>query len=313
MTPIPVPFHDDTLWAAQEGKRVQVAVKPICESIGVAWRKQLERIKRDAILSEGITMMVIPSPGGPQETVCLSLELLPGFLFGIDDRRIKDPAVRAKALAFKRECYAVLFRHFFGGMVAEGDLHDEDPFAPQPATGARYTYDTHTFDPETPGSRLLTERQTRLALDQVAEIRLLFGTGPARKAWASLGLIHVPSMAGPDDPEGRDATPRRAAEAGEAGDRASLPARTADVVFDFCRSALDVTGDPDDRMAAAALHDAFRIWCRASRRGAVARTVFYRRMPGIAATLGFEKAKASVAIYAGVALAPHFSGDGEGR
>ncbi len=34
--------------------------------------------------------MQVPTAGGHQETVCLPLEYLNGWLFGIDDRRVKE-------------------------------------------------------------------------------------------------------------------------------------------------------------------------------------------------------------------------------
>lgn len=60
----------------------------------------------------------MPSPGGWQETVCLPLDLIPGFLFGIDDRRVKDDC-RDVVLRYKRDCYRVLYEHFFGERVVE--------------------------------------------------------------------------------------------------------------------------------------------------------------------------------------------------
>lgn len=62
-----IDFHRDTLFAVEQQDGVSVAIKPICDTLGIAWNKQLERIKRDAILSEGMTIMVMPSPGGAQE------------------------------------------------------------------------------------------------------------------------------------------------------------------------------------------------------------------------------------------------------
>ncbi|MGH2341119.1 BRO family protein [Segnochrobactraceae bacterium EtOH-i3] len=41
-----------------------------------------------------------------------------------------------------------------------------------------------------------TERQARLALDQITEIRMTFGVPAARAAWRRLGLVHVDEMTG---------------------------------------------------------------------------------------------------------------------
>ena len=37
-----------------------VAIKPICENIGLAWEPQELRIKRDEVLSQGMIVMIIP-------------------------------------------------------------------------------------------------------------------------------------------------------------------------------------------------------------------------------------------------------------
>ena len=60
-------FRQDNLFAVERDDGVFVAMKPICDSLGLAWNKQLERLKRDTILAEGMTVMVVPSPGGAQQ------------------------------------------------------------------------------------------------------------------------------------------------------------------------------------------------------------------------------------------------------
>lgn len=134
----------------------------------------------------------------------------------------------------------------------------------------------------------LTERQTRLALDQVQEIRLLFGIPAARAAWARLGLAQV---------DAADWKP---------GDGPMPAAPTGDVVLDFARTALVVTGDPADRLTLAALADGFRVWCRARGRAGINAAAFARRLPSIARLLGFEKGKASVSCYGGIRWAPDY-------
>lgn len=168
---IAVPFHNDTVWATERDGAVLVAVKPICEALGVDWKGQLERCKRDAVLVEGIRVMRIPSPGGEQETVCLPLNLLPGWLFGIDDRRLKDDATREKVLAYKRECYAVLYEHFFGAAHGADDA---------PADAPRLLLPGHPDFSE--------------AVRLVREARLSRGKSAALALWRQIGLPWVPEL-----------------------------------------------------------------------------------------------------------------------
>jgi hypothetical protein len=152
---VTVDFRNDTLFAVERDDGVFVAVKPICETLGIAWNKQLERLKRDPILAEGMTMTVIPSPSGPQETTCLKLDLVNGWLFTIDESRVKDEETRQRVLTYKRECYRVLYEHFHG---ARGPV----AVIPQP------------IDPR------------ELAL--ISEHRLLFGREAAARLWIERGL-----------------------------------------------------------------------------------------------------------------------------
>ncbi len=68
--------------------------------------------QRDAVLSKGMCVIHIPSPGGPQETICLPLKYLNGWLFKISTRRVKNPEARAKLIRYQEECYEVLYEHF---------------------------------------------------------------------------------------------------------------------------------------------------------------------------------------------------------
>lgn len=166
---ITVDFRSDTLFAVERDDGLFLAVKPICETLGIAWQKQLERLKRDPILCEGITVTVIPSVGGPQETTLLRLDLVHGWLFTIDESRVKDEETRQRILAYKKECYATLFRHFYGKaqQVHVGEIIEPPPNAEEA---------------EGPRVRLVTEA------------RHTFGVQSAAQLWFKLGLPVVPAM-----------------------------------------------------------------------------------------------------------------------
>lgn len=114
---VKVDFHGDELLAVREGDEVFVALKPICDRLSLHWGGQLERIKRDRILGEGIRVIRIPTTGGDQETAFLPLKFLSGWMFGIDDLRIEDEIIVERVLVYKRECYDVLHNHFYGKLT----------------------------------------------------------------------------------------------------------------------------------------------------------------------------------------------------
>jgi hypothetical protein len=61
-------------------------------------------------------MIQAPSPGGEQEMLCLPLEYLNGWLFGIDDRRV-IPEIRDALVLYKREAYVALHDYFVKGFA----------------------------------------------------------------------------------------------------------------------------------------------------------------------------------------------------
>ncbi|MGJ8515295.1 phage antirepressor N-terminal domain-containing protein [Carnimonas bestiolae] len=109
--PAVVSFHGNKLLTVRDGETIRVAMKPITDAIGLQWEAQLKRIKRHPVLSQGVSMMDIPSNGGIQQHTTLPLELLNGWLFGIDANRVK-PEIRDTLLMYQRECFKVLFEHF---------------------------------------------------------------------------------------------------------------------------------------------------------------------------------------------------------
>lgn len=109
-----VSFHGQSLITVLQNGKIYVAMKPIVENIGLQWDAQFRRIKRDEVLNEGIAMMAIPSNGGEQQMICLPIDYLSGWLFGIDGNRVK-PEIRTSLIMYKRECYQALHDYWHKG------------------------------------------------------------------------------------------------------------------------------------------------------------------------------------------------------
>jgi hypothetical protein len=119
-----VEFYEDKITAAltEEGeeRQVYVPIRPICDLLGVDWSAQRQRINRDPVLSDVVSGVVItPTPldenkfANPQEMLCIPLDYLNGWLFGINANRVKEE-VRDRLLRYQRECYQVLAEAFLG-------------------------------------------------------------------------------------------------------------------------------------------------------------------------------------------------------
>jgi hypothetical protein len=95
-----------------------VAVKPICDQIGLAYQPQHRKLscpESDAT----ITMMVMVAADGKQrEMLCLHLMDLPFWLSGITPSRVK-PELADGIRAYRTECKLVLFNHFKARLLGE--------------------------------------------------------------------------------------------------------------------------------------------------------------------------------------------------
>lgn len=113
-----VPFHGHMLLTIKDGDTVRVAMKPICEAIGLQWEAQLKRIKRDDVLGTCMSMMDIQVPGDGQrrEIATLPLDFINGWLFGVDSGRAK-PEIRERLIEYKRECFAALASYWQQGVA----------------------------------------------------------------------------------------------------------------------------------------------------------------------------------------------------
>nr|DAN08004.1 MAG TPA: repressor domain protein [Bacteriophage sp.] len=119
-----ISFNNQSLITVEQNGNHYVAMKPICENIGLAWEPQVLRIKRDEVLSQGMIVMIIPTNGGNQNMICLPIEYLNGWLFGIDINRCK-PEIRDTLIKYKKECYQALHDYWFNGKAERKTTVDD--------------------------------------------------------------------------------------------------------------------------------------------------------------------------------------------
>lgn len=112
-------FYDDEIKLVivqEEGEQTAyVPLRPICEFLGVTWSPQLRRINRDPILSEvsSSVTVTVTEAGQRGQMLCLPIDYLNGWLFGINATRVKD-TVRERLLRYQKECYQVLAQAYTG-------------------------------------------------------------------------------------------------------------------------------------------------------------------------------------------------------
>lgn len=151
LTPIEqktVLFYEDEITAViteKDGRRqVYIPVRPICDRLGLDWSAQLQRLRRDMILSKEMSGVVVtPTPlskfANPQDMICIPLEFLQGWLFGVNASRVKEE-IRPTLLQYQRECYRVLYEATQEGRLSTTPDVDFDDLLAQASTDTADAY-----------------------------------------------------------------------------------------------------------------------------------------------------------------------------
>lgn len=121
-----IPFNGDEIMAITKDGKKFVVPKQICENLGLDWSAQRQKIERDSVLSSTMVMITtVAKDGKNREMSVLPLEYLNGWLFGIDDTRVKE-AIRPKIIEYKKQCYIVLYEYFHKGVSIDVNRLEED-------------------------------------------------------------------------------------------------------------------------------------------------------------------------------------------
>ncbi len=112
-----VDFYGDQIPAAQgTDNEIYVPLRPVATFLGLNISGQQQRIQRDPVLSKRVRRLRIDSGGGPQNQMCLPLDLLPGWLFGVSQARVA-PDLQDKLNRYREECFKVLWNAFKGDIL----------------------------------------------------------------------------------------------------------------------------------------------------------------------------------------------------
>ena len=113
-------FHGQELVVVTDdsGER-WVAIKPICENIGVQAQVQQQRLYENPQFN-CILIHAVGADGRNREMACIPIHQLNGWLYTINVNRVR-PEVRDNLIIYQQECSKVLFQHF----MPQGGTHDE--------------------------------------------------------------------------------------------------------------------------------------------------------------------------------------------
>lgn len=97
-----------------ENGEQRIAVKPICEALGINFSSQLQKLKSDPILSSTVVLSAtVGADEKDREMVTIPFKLVFGWLFRIDSRNVGEGA-KESVEKYQMECYNALYDHFSG-------------------------------------------------------------------------------------------------------------------------------------------------------------------------------------------------------
>lgn len=90
----------------------RVAIKPICEILGVSNQAQIDRLKEDPIIGSTVRLsLTVASDKSSREMQTIPLKYVFGWLFKIDSRKVKEEA-RENLIKYQSACYDALYNYF---------------------------------------------------------------------------------------------------------------------------------------------------------------------------------------------------------
>lgn len=108
-----IEFHNTDIYCPVENDQIYVAVKPICQAIGVDHSSQIRNLKNDPILgSVVVNMTTTGRDSKAYHMACLPYRYIFGWLFRIDVNKVKDES-KEHIITYQKKCYDVLFDYFF--------------------------------------------------------------------------------------------------------------------------------------------------------------------------------------------------------
>ncbi|QXR26640.1 phage antirepressor N-terminal domain-containing protein [Acinetobacter junii] len=107
-----IKFNNQQIPVYFVGDKPFVAMKQICENIGLQWEAQLKRIKRNHVLNSSMSIMdMVAQDGRIREVICLPFSMLNGWLMGVDANKVRLE-IKDTLIKYQLECYDVLYNHF---------------------------------------------------------------------------------------------------------------------------------------------------------------------------------------------------------
>lgn len=110
-----VKIHDAEFLCPRDGDNIFVAIRPVCDFLGIDHSSQIRNLKNDPefLGSTVVNMTTVGADGKDREMVCLPLQFFFGWLAQIDHTKVKEE-IRPTVIQYKIEVSNILYNHFMG-------------------------------------------------------------------------------------------------------------------------------------------------------------------------------------------------------
>lgn len=116
-------FRGDTLDVVRRGDDAFAVVKRVCEVLGVDLEGQRKKLRADESICTELISVQVHGDDQAREVFCIHVDSLPLWLATIHPTKVR-PEVRAKLVAFKRECAKALADYFYGSRRQAPSIDD---------------------------------------------------------------------------------------------------------------------------------------------------------------------------------------------
>lgn len=118
---VSVPFRGQIIEAQKNGETVKVALKPVCENLGLNANGQIQRLKRQPWATTCV-IHTVAGDGRQRELVAVDRRTFTMWLATIDTRRVRSQAARDLIIAYQQEAADALDRYFNTGVAVNEHL-----------------------------------------------------------------------------------------------------------------------------------------------------------------------------------------------
>lgn len=110
-----IPFHDTTIYTTADG--AYVALRPVCEALGLDFSGQLQRLRNQAWTCMGVIPTQMPGDNQRREMVFVDRRTFTMWLATIDTGRLKNERARELVRTYQCEAADALDKYFHEGIA----------------------------------------------------------------------------------------------------------------------------------------------------------------------------------------------------